>query len=174
MQPEIVRWIKIVVLKTVRDHNLFAVEFDELLSAGYLGYVQALRRFQPQLGYKLKTFAEFRIKGAVLDEARCLIGDERAKTPRPTQDHDYDIDWKEDPGEGVDETIDVQMFLATLPVSEKSREILRLRSEGWSMKQIGKRLGCSESRVSQIMGGLKQQVRNHLVAQRRSYSGAAS
>lgn len=162
MRPEIVRWIKIVVLKTIRDRGLFSLEVDNLLSAGYLGYVQALQRFDARFGFKFKTFAEYRIRGAVLDEARREIGDERAKTPRPVRDHEYDLTWVVDRQGDPAQELDVKLFLASLPISGKGKEILRLRGEGYSMKEIGTRLGCSESRISQIMNGLKREVRPYL------------
>jgi len=49
-----------------------SVEMGELLSAGALGLMEALGRFKPELGIKFETFAESRIKGAMLDELRKL------------------------------------------------------------------------------------------------------
>lgn len=163
MRPEIVRWIKIVVLKTVRDRGLIYLEVDNLLSAGYLGYSQALNRFNPALNIKFKTFAEYRIRGAVLDEVRREIGDERAKTKRPIREHEYDLTWTPDPApDDVEAVMDVRFFLETLPINERGKEILKLRGDGFSMKEIGLKLGYSESRVSQILNGLKRQIRPFL------------
>ena len=49
-----------------------SVELGELLSAGALGLMEALGRFKPEMGIKFETFAESRIKGAMLDELRKL------------------------------------------------------------------------------------------------------
>lgn len=46
------------------------VELTELISAGSLGLLEALEKFQPGLGVKFETYAENRIKGAMLDELR--------------------------------------------------------------------------------------------------------
>lgn len=46
------------------------VELNDLLSAGTLGLVEALGKFNPTLGIKFETYAENRIKGAMLDELR--------------------------------------------------------------------------------------------------------
>lgn len=48
------------------------VEFDDLISAGTLGLIQAVDRFQPERGFLLKTLAEHRIRGAMLDYLRKL------------------------------------------------------------------------------------------------------
>ena len=46
------------------------IEEDDLVSAGLVGLMQALERFNAAKGYQFKTFAEFRIRGAMLDELR--------------------------------------------------------------------------------------------------------
>ena len=46
------------------------VPFDDLVAAGNLGLLHALRRFDPSRGKRFETFAEFRIRGAILDELR--------------------------------------------------------------------------------------------------------
>ena len=46
------------------------VEFDELVSAGSLGLINALHSFDPARGLAFSTFAAPRIRGAVLDELR--------------------------------------------------------------------------------------------------------
>jgi len=43
---------------------------DELLSAGYVGLMSAVRRFKPELGWKFETFSARRIRGSVMDELR--------------------------------------------------------------------------------------------------------
>jgi RNA polymerase sigma factor for flagellar operon FliA len=46
------------------------LEFDELVSAGTLGLMAALRSFEPDRGLAFSTFATPRIRGAILDELR--------------------------------------------------------------------------------------------------------
>jgi RNA polymerase sigma factor FliA len=48
------------------------VELRELISAGSLGLMEALEKFNAEMGIKFDTFAENRIKGAMLDELRRL------------------------------------------------------------------------------------------------------
>ncbi len=49
-----------------------SVELSELLGAGSLGLMEALQKFEPERGFKFETYAESRIKGAMLDELRRL------------------------------------------------------------------------------------------------------
>lgn len=46
------------------------VSKEDLVSAGVIGLIEAYHRYDPSKGVKFKTFAEFRIKGAILDEIR--------------------------------------------------------------------------------------------------------
>jgi RNA polymerase sigma factor for flagellar operon FliA len=48
------------------------VELSELISAGTLGLMESFNKFRPQLGIKFDTYAENRIRGAMLDELRRL------------------------------------------------------------------------------------------------------
>jgi RNA polymerase sigma factor for flagellar operon FliA len=45
---------------------------DDLVSSGVLGLIDAVDRFESGRGIMFKTYAEFRIKGAMIDELRSL------------------------------------------------------------------------------------------------------
>ncbi len=47
-----------------------SVELSELISSGTLGLMEAFGKFDPSLGIKFDTYAESRIRGAMLDELR--------------------------------------------------------------------------------------------------------
>lgn len=46
------------------------VDFNDLVSAGLLGLIQAIDNFDPERGVKFETYAIPRIRGAILDELR--------------------------------------------------------------------------------------------------------
>ncbi|MEM1057734.1 MAG: FliA/WhiG family RNA polymerase sigma factor [Verrucomicrobiota bacterium] len=46
------------------------LEYQDLVSAGVTGLVQAVDRYSPQEGASLKTYVSIRIRGAILDELR--------------------------------------------------------------------------------------------------------
>lgn len=48
------------------------VELDDLINAGAIGLIDAVEKFDPSRKIKFKTYAEFRVKGAILDELRSL------------------------------------------------------------------------------------------------------
>lgn len=49
-----------------------SVLFDELVSAGSLGLIDAVDKFDPERHVSLKTYAKHRIRGAILDELRSM------------------------------------------------------------------------------------------------------
>lgn len=48
------------------------VELNDLVSAGVLGLLDAVEKFDPSRGVKFKTYAELRVKGSILDSLRNL------------------------------------------------------------------------------------------------------
>jgi len=48
------------------------VELDDLISVGVLGLMDAINKFDSNRGAKFKTYAEFRVRGAILDELRSM------------------------------------------------------------------------------------------------------
>ncbi len=48
------------------------VEIRDLINAGVLGLLDAIEKFEPERGVRFKTYAEVRIRGAILDSLRNL------------------------------------------------------------------------------------------------------
>jgi RNA polymerase sigma factor for flagellar operon FliA len=48
------------------------IEVDGLVSVGVLGLFDAIQKYDPSRGARFKTYAEFRVRGAILDELRSL------------------------------------------------------------------------------------------------------
>jgi len=158
MKPEILKWVRMIVLRVTREKHLPSGDMDTLFSAGCLGYTQALKRFDPGRNVKFKTFAEFRIKGAVLDEVRKIIGDERCKNKRPAQ-VDYDVsDLEESHESTVEADMDVKRFFEAIPIGDRDKEILQCRVDGMNLREIGDHFGFSESRASQLLAEIKKEI----------------
>ena len=56
----------------MRQHLPPHVEMDDLVAAGTLGLVDALRKFDPSRKVKLESYARHRIRGGILDALRSL------------------------------------------------------------------------------------------------------
>jgi RNA polymerase sigma factor for flagellar operon FliA len=61
-----------LVAESLRVRLRFAMEFEDLVSYGVIGLLKAIERFDPGRGVLLKTYAEHRIRGAILDGARTM------------------------------------------------------------------------------------------------------
>ena len=48
------------------------IDIEDIVNTGVLGLMDAIEKFDPMRGVKFETYAEFRIKGAILDELRAL------------------------------------------------------------------------------------------------------
>lgn len=49
-----------------------SVSVDDMISAGVMGLLDAINKFDPNRKVKFRTYAEFRIRGAMLDELRSM------------------------------------------------------------------------------------------------------
>lgn len=46
------------------------IELDDLISSGVIGLMDAIEKYDPSRDNKFKTYAEFRVRGSILDELR--------------------------------------------------------------------------------------------------------
>jgi RNA polymerase sigma factor for flagellar operon FliA len=65
-----VRWIAVRIHERIGG----AVSLEDLISSGVIGLINAVDSFDPKYNVKLKTYAEHRIRGAILDSIRGLDG----------------------------------------------------------------------------------------------------
>ncbi|HSP06153.1 MAG TPA: sigma-70 family RNA polymerase sigma factor, partial [Acidobacteriota bacterium] len=68
--------------RQIRGRLSLTIEFEDLESYGRLGLLEASRRFDYKLGVAFKTFAYYRIKGAIYDGLRKMQVISRRKDPR--------------------------------------------------------------------------------------------
>ena len=61
-----------LVAEGLRARLRFAMELEDLMSYGMIGLLNAIERFDPGRGVLLKTYAEHRIRGAILDGVRAM------------------------------------------------------------------------------------------------------
>jgi len=48
------------------------IDIQDLINSGVLGLIDAIEKFDPDKGVKFETYAEYRIKGAILDSLRAM------------------------------------------------------------------------------------------------------
>lgn len=162
MSEQATKWIKVVVYKLLKEKNLLHLDIETLIAAGNLGYSQALQRFDPDRGAKLKTFAEHRIRGAVLDEVRKMIGDERVKNKRPQQVvFDFDMIDTNNSIENVESQMAINQMIENFNFEPREMLVLKMKAEGYTIDEIAKELGLSNSRASQLVALVKKVIYNN-------------
>jgi len=215
--PIIRRMAGAMVLK-----NPFSLDVEDLTSVGAMGLLSALKRFDPTRDIKFRTFAEYRIRGMMLDEIRAMdwvprsvrarrerirqIVDEHSQkngvSPTieelatalgvPLEDLEgisaYDprlVSLDEPVGSGEDGStlrdvlpdlehhdpfiacanaeMKAALNAALETLSSRQQEVLQLYYHlGMTMKEIGVRLGLTESGVCRVHSGALRQLRVEL------------
>jgi RNA polymerase sigma factor FliA len=61
-----------LIARRIRERLPESVSLDDLISTGIVGLISAIDHFDPAHNVKLKTYAEYKIRGAILDSLRGL------------------------------------------------------------------------------------------------------
>jgi RNA polymerase sigma factor for flagellar operon FliA len=150
-----------------RRRRVTGSELNELVSAGALGLLHAVERFDPGMGFKFSTYATRRIDGAMLDQLRqqAPVSRSMALVRRKIAAARTQVESRE--GRRAREQ-EVVRELGVEPTQYRAWERDCVRAElgrlgpshqkvialayfeGMSGKEIAQVLGVSESRVSQL------------------------
>ena len=158
---------------------------DDLESAGVIGLIDAVDRFEPERGVPFEGYASLRIRGAVLDEVRRV--DELGRADRRRQ-REAQAQGEEGPYQGtvsLDELLEngyrggpeqdelaerydaedlrmrVRSAIACLP--PRQREVVeRYYDQSLTLRETGQRMGVSEARACQLHGRAIENLRRQL------------
>lgn len=159
---------------------------EDRLQDAYLGLIDAARSFKPELGLEFNTFAGHRIIGAMIDAERWTSShirvprravEQGAVSPKVVSagaaihGRQYDAGADDltlsdvvfvapEPAVSCDDVDAIDTALSSLPVLH--RKIVEARyGDGGSQAAAARAAGVSESRVSQLMPGIIERLRNH-------------
>lgn len=156
------------------------IELKDLINAGMGGLYKAINNYDPSKNVQLKTYAEFRIRGAILDFLRSQdlvsyrrhikekLGEiEPLKFISLQEALEKELPHSE---EGGDPFINVsakenaeKIFYAVETLSPREKMIIDLYYyKGLSRKEIGLKLGISKDRVSQIHAKILKKLNKKL------------
>jgi RNA polymerase sigma factor FliA len=147
----VVRHLSLVrrVARTLR-RRVPDLELEDLVSAGTIGLIEAVDRYEAGRGVAFSTFAYLRIRGAMLDEARrerrhvsAAVGTQAIDT-LPLLANPLALA----PGKHA-ELNELLRELGELPPRE--RGMLVLHAQGYSVSEIAALDGCSDARASQLL-----------------------
>src|SRR3954454_23545078 len=74
-----------LIARRIQERLPESVALDDLVSTGVLGLISAIDNFDPAHNVKLKTYAEYKMRGAILDSLRGLDWAPRQKRRRAKQ-----------------------------------------------------------------------------------------
>ena len=74
-----------LIARRIHERLPESVSIDDLISTGIVGLISAIDRFDPVHQVKLKTYAEYKIRGAILDSLRGLDWAPRQQRKRAKQ-----------------------------------------------------------------------------------------
>ena len=74
-----------LIARRIHDRLPGSVSLDDLISTGIVGLIAAIDHFDASLNVKLKTYAEYKIRGAILDSLRGLDWAPRQKRRKAKQ-----------------------------------------------------------------------------------------
>jgi RNA polymerase sigma factor FliA len=74
-----------LIARRIHERLPESISLEDLVSTGILGLISAIDRFNPAHNVKLKTYAEYKIRGAILDSLRGLDWAPRQQRKRSKQ-----------------------------------------------------------------------------------------
>ena len=74
-----------LIARRIHERLPESVSLDDIISTGVVGLIAAIDRFDPSQNVKLKTYAEYKIRGAILDSLRGLDWAPRQQRRRAKQ-----------------------------------------------------------------------------------------
>src|SRR5438034_4554513 len=74
-----------LIARRIQERLPESVSLDDLVSTGVIGLISAIDHFDPTHNVKLKTYAEYKIRGAILDSLRGLDWAPRQKRRQAKQ-----------------------------------------------------------------------------------------
>jgi len=130
-----------LIARRIHERLPDSVSLEDLISTGILGLISAIDRFDPTHNVKLKTYAEYKIRGAILDSLRGLDWAPRQQRKRVKQ---------------IEAAIcEIEQRLKRAPSEDEIADELGLSLEEyheWLVEVRGVNLGSLESASSQDEG----------------------
>src|SRR5215472_4093763 len=74
-----------LIARRIQERLPENISLEDLISTGVIGLISAIDNFDPAHNVKLKTYAEYKIRGAILDSLRGLDWAPRQKRRRAKQ-----------------------------------------------------------------------------------------
>jgi RNA polymerase sigma factor (sigma-70 family) len=153
-------------LATALRSRLPYLELDDLVSAGTIGLIEAVDRFDTGRGVAFTTFAYTRIRGAMLDEARrqrralainidargvVVLSLDATAGPRQGDLSIAEITANPMAPAPVRHAELAELLREMRGLPPRECQMLILHAQGYSVAEIAELHGCSDARASQLL-----------------------
>lgn len=167
-----INFVRMIVTKITRG-RVSIQEFEDMVGDGLIGLVDARNKYDPSKanGGKFSTYAEWRIRGAIIDSTRQRLGRKGQKNivdlyePQSKEDTRTIEDAAAEYSDPLEQLI-VSQTLSTL--SEREQQVINLLLQGYSREEIGDHLLVTEAHISQINSDIHLQLTGELPSKRES------
>lgn len=123
------------------------IDKDDLLQAGLIGLMRAVRTFALGGGASFETYAARCVKNAVIDELR------HASETLPI-DEDYEAP--------SDDQLKELAEAIAIVLSPEERQVLELRLDSMSYSEISSQLGIQKKKVDNLIMSAKKKLKNFM------------
>lgn len=167
-EDDYVSFVQRIARVVARRTGRMGSDFDDLVGAGTVGLVEALHRYDPARTASFKTFASYRVRGAMLDYLRSLDPLGRRRRERVKRDGlpQPVIPVGENAARDIpavvpdaDHQIWAHELLTRVPRSDQ-RLLRDLYWDGQLHREIGIRLRVTPGRVSQLHSRALERLRD--------------
>jgi RNA polymerase sigma factor (sigma-70 family) len=134
---------------------------EEVYSAAVEGILRAMKRFDPSYGVKLSTYAYEYGKGYAYKEW------EKWRKGGLSLDYEYEAEDGErvsleemlKADEDVEERVSLGILLEEVAQAEEEKEIVRLLAEGYTFKEIARKLNRSRTYIWQKVKSIRKRLK---------------
>jgi RNA polymerase sigma factor (sigma-70 family) len=160
---------RLVALSVFRRLPWGHFEREDLEQAGAVGLLKAAESYDPGVGVSFSTYAQYRMRGEILDHIRAnRFGGRQSELVEPER-----FDWltDEDDWHPVDESVPVDDQAISAVVAARALRLVRSKRlrfvverymEGWTQTEIGRDLGVSQVAVSKMLAVAMERMREGL------------
>ena len=151
------------VHKIARTMSIIGMDYDDIVQELRMGVMKAAKGYKEDSGVIFHTY----LYKTLMNTASTLITRASKKhKAMPTVPMPDGFDQKD--GEGEAKDLEILDTLDNLDLSCMEREFIQLRMEGFSMKELGEKLGVKG--VYRLNKQIKQKVKDQLGKKRETYT----
>jgi len=157
-----------LVRACARPYFLAGGDSEDLIQEGMLGLLAAIRTFDPSIGVKFPTYAEFCVKRRIYSAIRSASGNKHTplnsyislESPQLDESNTHGVYYLRDPEDYViaRESIGEVEKLLHGALSRLESDVLELFLEGMSYKDMAARLGKSNKSVDNAVQRIRRKL----------------